>query len=47
METIFFNITLPTSWADLTDSQLRFLYAQLRHERPSYDIKTRCALHWV
>lgn len=46
MEAFSFDITLPTSWASLTDTQLRYLFKLLAEKRTAIDIQTRCTFHW-
>lgn len=47
MEAFSLNIALPASWAELTDRQLRFVFAQLAHQRTAIDIETRCFFRWA
>ena len=44
MET--FNITLPTSWAELTDKQLHMVYSLFARDLSSSEVKTLCLMKW-
>ena len=41
-----FNITLPTSWFDLTDKQLHMVYHLFARDLSSAEIKTVCLMKW-
>ena len=41
-----FNITLPTSWFDLTDKQLHMVYHLFARDLSSAEIKTLCLMKW-
>ena len=45
MEAIF-NITLPTSWSELTDKQLHMVYHLFARDLSSAEIKTLCLMKW-
>ena len=42
----FFDITLPTSWASLTDRQLRYAYRQIARGLSLPAITALCLLKW-
>ncbi len=44
MET--FNITLPTSWAELTDKQLLMVYSLFARDLSAAEVKTLCLMKW-
>ena len=44
METL--NITLPTSWAELTDNQLLMVYSLFAHDLSTAEVKTLCLMKW-
>ena len=44
MET--FNISLPTSWAELTDEQLHMVYSLFARDLSSSEVKTLCLMKW-
>ncbi len=44
MET--FNITLPTSWAELTDKQLLLVYELFARDLSAAEVKTLCLMKW-
>lgn len=44
MESI--NITLPTSWADLTDAQLYMVFSLLARDLSAAELKTLCVMKW-
>ena len=44
MET--FNITLPTSWAELSDKQLHMVYSLFARDLSSSEVKTLCLMKW-
>lgn len=41
-----FNITLPTSWASLSDSQLRTVFGLFARDLSSPEVKTLCLMKW-
>ena len=41
-----FNITLPTSWAELTDEQLHMVYSLFARDLSSSEVKTLCLMKW-
>lgn len=41
-----FNISLPTSWADLTDKQLLMVFSLFASERSAEEVKTLCLMKW-
>lgn len=41
-----FNITLPTSWAELTDKQLHLVYSLFARDLSSSEVKTLCLMKW-
>ena len=43
----FFNLSLPTDWQSLSDSQLLYFFTQLSHELPMEEILTLCLFKWV
>ena len=44
METI--NITLPTSWAELSDKQLLMVYGLFARDLSAAEVKTLCLMKW-
>ena len=44
MET--FNITLPNSWAELTDKQLLLVYELFALDLSAAEVKTLCLMEW-
>ena len=42
----FFNLSLPKSWADLSDPQLLFFFRQLATDKPMTEIQTLCLCQW-
>lgn len=44
MET--FNITLPTSWAELSDKQLFLVYSLFARDLSAAEVKTLCLMKW-
>ena len=38
----FFDLSLPKSWADLSDPQLLFFFRQLTTDKPMAEIQTLC-----
>lgn len=45
MEAVF-NISLPTSWAELTDKQLHMVYNLFAHDLSAAEVKTLCLMKW-
>lgn len=45
MEAVF-NITLPTSWAELTDEQLLMAYHLFARDLSAAEVKTLCIMKW-
>lgn len=43
----FFNLSLPNSWADLSDPQLLFFFRQLATDKPMAEIQTPCMYQWA
>ena len=43
----FFNLSLPTDWQSLSDSQLLFFFRQLSHDLPMEEILTLCLFKWA
>ena len=43
----FFNLSLPTDWLSLSDSQLLYFFTQLSHDLPMEEILTLCLFKWV
>ena len=41
-----FNITLPTSWAELTDKQLHMVYCLFARDLSAAEVKTLCLMKW-
>ena len=41
-----FNITLPTSWAELTDKQLHMVYHLFARDLSAAEVKTLCLMKW-
>ena len=41
-----FNITLPTSWAELTDKQLQMVYSLYSRDLSAAEVKTLCLIKW-
>ena len=41
-----FNITLPTSWAELTDKQLHMVYNLFARDLSAAEVKTLCLMKW-
>ena len=42
-----FNLSLPKSWADLSDPHLLFFFRQLATDKPMAEIQTLCLCHWA
>ena len=43
----FFDLSLPKSWADLSDPQLLFFFRQLATDKPKAEIQTLCLCQWA
>ena len=43
----FFDLSLPKSWADLSDPQLLFFFRQLATDKPMAEIQTLCLCQWA
>ena len=43
----FFNLSLPTDWQSLSDSQLQYFFTQLSHNLPMEEILTICLFKWA
>ena len=43
----FFNLSLPTDWQSLSDSQLQYFFTQLSHDLPMEEILTICLFKWA
>ena len=43
----FFDLSLPKSWADLSDPQLLFFFRQLATNKPMAEIQTRYLCQWA
>ena len=43
----FFDLSLPKSWADLSDPQLLFFFRQLATDTPMAEIQTLCLCQWA
>ena len=41
-----FNITLPESWAELTDKQLHLVYSLFASDLSAAEVKTLCMMKW-
>lgn len=41
-----FNISLPTSWAELTDKQLLMVYSLFARDLSAAEVKTLCLMKW-
>lgn len=41
-----FNITLPTSWAELSDGQLHMVYSLFARDLSAAEVKTLCLMKW-
>ena len=41
-----FNISLPTSWAELTDKQLHLIYSLFARDLSAAEVKTLCLMKW-
>ena len=41
-----FNITLPTSWAELSDNQLHLVYSLFARDLSAAEVKTLCLMKW-
>lgn len=47
METLTVNLTLPTSWKQLTDRQLRFIFRLIAKGCTEAEVKAHCLLRWA
>ena len=45
MEAVF-NISLPTSWAELSDAQLQMVYSLFSRDLSAAEVKTLCLMKW-
>ena len=43
----FFDLSLPKSWADLSDPRLLFFFRQLATDKPMAEIQTLCLCQWA
>ena len=43
----FFNLSLPTDWQSLSDSQLLYFFTQFSHDLPMEEILTLCLFKWA
>ncbi len=43
----FFNLSLPTDWQSLSDSQFQYFFTQLSHDLSMEEILTLCLFKWV
>ena len=43
----FFNLSLPTDWQSLSDSQLQYFFTQLSDDLPMEEILTLCLFKWA
>ena len=43
----FFDLSLPKSWADLSDPQLLFFFRQLATDKPMAEIQALCLCQWT
>ena len=43
----FFDLSLPTDWQSLSDSQLQYFFTQLSHDLPMEEILTLCLFKWA
>jgi len=41
-----FNISLPTSWAELSDKQLYLVYSLFARDLSVAEVKTLCLMKW-
>lgn len=46
MKSVHINLSLPESWSELSDKQLRYVFQLLSAEFSSDEIKTLCLLRW-
>ena len=42
-----FNLSVPTDWQSLSDSQLQYFFTQLSHDLPMEEILTLCLFKWA
>lgn len=47
METVSINLTVPTSWNELSDGQLRYVYSLIANDFSLDEIKTLTLLQWA
>ena len=45
-EIFSFNLSLPTFWTELTDSQLRLVFALFARDLTAAEVKTMCLVKW-
>jgi hypothetical protein len=45
MEAVF-NISLPTTWAELSDAQLQMVYSLFSRDLSAAEVKTLCLMKW-
>ena len=43
----FFDLSLPTDWQSLSDSQFQYFFTQLSHDLPMEEILTLCLFKWA
>ena len=43
----FFNLSLPTDWQSLSNSQLQYFFTQLSYDLPMEEILTLCLFKWA
>ena len=43
----FFDLSLPTDWQSLSDSQLQYFFTQFSHDLPMEEILTLCLFKWA
>jgi len=46
METITIDFHIPTSWSELSDKQLRYVYQLIAQDFATDEVKTLCLLQW-
>ena len=44
---VFFDLSLPKSWADLSDPQLLFFFRQLATDKSMAEIQALCLCQWA
>lgn len=47
METVSINLTVPTSWNELDDKQLRYVYSLIANDMSLDEIKTLALIQWA